>query len=818
MSDVVQSPSAHSSNPDADWSGGKPVPSAEQASTSTAGRLSRRLLGRMVVVLLLLAVLVFGYGIHLLNAAFDAFERQSAESALVRVRSVLQRDSQSMGELLLNYTQRADGDADAVPSNSRLSDYMHQHFTLTSMRNLRLDAVLVLAANGQLQVARMVIGSELTDQLPPDLLGVLTGPASQPRCQQPTRDVIWNGSTPLMLASAPLRHTGAEQALGCMVLVRTLGSAYVAALKPQVGVAFSVLAAQPTLPTTLRVGDSEWMASENLNPWPAVLQVRVKESLGDERAGVVTGLVAGFGVLAVVGLAALYALLHVLVIRRISWFSALADEYRRTQDWTTTWPANGRDEIDNLGHSLNELVREVHWQVEYNATHDALTGLLNRQGLERVLSELSFSVFEHRSRTSCLMLIDLDNFKVVNDGFGHEMGDALLVHVAQQLSAAVRQGDLVARLGGDEFAVLLQNVQRDAVDAFSDRIMEHLRQPFARNDIQVATTGSAGLAFCDGVSGPAELMRNADLAMYQAKQQGRDVCAHFNDVLKVEVQRRNRLEQALRLAVSEDGIQVVFQPVVDMLAQQVVGIEALARWSLDGEAVSPVEFIPIAEECGLIGRLGMQILEKSCDMVVRLRQRGWQVACSVNLSARQFQDGNLVEDFAQLVAAHGLPTHAIRFEITESLVARSDTELALAMTDLNQLGFEFQLDDFGTGHSSLYRLQALPFQTIKIDRSFVTPLERGDEVMVRTVKDLARQLNLLVVAEGVETHVQLQHLLDLGVHRIQGFLVARPMSDAALLHWLATSPYAKNQSPQREPAAAPVADGPITESKDHPVV
>jgi predicted signal transduction protein with EAL and GGDEF domain len=370
-----------------------------------------------------------------------------------------------------------------------------------------------------------------------------------------------------------------------------------------------------------------------------------------------------------------------------------------------------------------------------------------------------------------------------------------LVHVAQQLSSAVRQGDLVARLGGDEFAVLLQNVQREAVDAFSDRIMDHLRQPFARNDIQVATTGSAGLAFCDGVSGPAELIRNADLAMYQAKQQGRDLCAHFNDMLKVEVQRRNRLEQALRLAVQEDAIQVVFQPVVDMMSKQVVGIEALARWSIDGEAVSPSEFIPIAEECGVIGKLGMQILEKSCDMVARLRQRGLFLACSVNLSARQFQDGNLVEELPRLVAAHGLPASAIRFEITESMVAVSDTELALAMTDLNQLGFEFQLDDFGTGHSSLYRLQALPFQTIKIDRSFVTPLERGDEVMVRTVKDLARQLNLLVVAEGVETQVQLQHLLDLGVQRIQGFLVARPMSDAALLHWLATSPYSCQTEP-----------------------
>lgn len=796
MPEAESTPTAHPKRAAPEHPNVQPAQPPQPTAAPTAGRLSRRLLGRMVVVLVVLAALVFGYGIHLLNAAFDGFERQSAEAALLRVRSVLERDSQAMGEVLVDYAHWDDTYAFILQPDGKQAEYMESNFTVSSMRNLRIDSVLVLAESGHLQAARRVVGTELTDRLEPDLQTLLTGTEGHKRCQQPTRDLVWFGTTPLLVAAAPVRNTaGDKPAPGCMLLVRTLGTAYVAALKPQVGVDFQLLPPLTVLPPTERVGATEWMASTSLAPWPAVLQVRVRESLDDERAGVITGMVLGFAVLAVVGLVVLYALLHVLVIRRISRFSALADEYRRTQDWTTTWPAKGRDEIDNLGHSLNELVREVHWQVEFNATHDALTGLLNRRGLERVLSELSFSAFEHRSRTSCLMLIDLDNFKVVNDGFGHEMGDALLVHVAQQLSSAVRQGDLVARLGGDEFAVLLQNVQREAVDAFSDRIMDHLRQPFARNDIQVATTGSAGLAFCDGVSGPAELIRNADLAMYQAKQQGRDLCAHFNDMLKVEVQRRNRLEQALRLAVQEDAIQVVFQPVVDMMSKQVVGIEALARWSIDGEAVSPSEFIPIAEECGVIGKLGMQILEKSCDMVARLRQRGLFLACSVNLSARQFQDGNLVEELPRLVAAHGLPASAIRFEITESMVAVSDTELALAMTDLNQLGFEFQLDDFGTGHSSLYRLQALPFQTIKIDRSFVTPLERGDEVMVRTVKDLARQLNLLVVAEGVETQVQLQHLLDLGVQRIQGFLVARPMSDAALLHWLATSPYSCQTEP-----------------------
>jgi EAL domain-containing protein (putative c-di-GMP-specific phosphodiesterase class I) len=310
------------------------------------------------------------------------------------------------------------------------------------------------------------------------------------------------------------------------------------------------------------------------------------------------------------------------------------------------------------------------------------------------------------------------------------------------------------------------------------------------------------------VSSPAELLRNADLAMYQAKQQGRDICAYFNDGLKVEAQRRNMLEQALRLAVRDDALQVVFQPVVDVVSQRVVSIEALARWSLDGEAIAPSEFIPIAEEAGLIGKLGMQVLDRSCAMVARLRKLGHDIPCSVNLSMRQFVESNLVDEVPRMVGAHGLSAASIRLEITESLVAQSEAALTLAMTDLNALGFEFLLDDFGTGQSSLYRLQSLPFQTIKIDRSFVIPLERGDQVMVQTVMALAGSLNLQVVAEGVETQTQLDMLVALGVHRIQGYYIARPMSDTALLHWLTTMPYRRHEGDAGMPqSGTPGKDG-----------
>jgi len=681
----------------------------------------------------------------------------------------------------------------AAPSGQFLDD----NFTVSSLRNLRVQGALVWGDSGKLIGVRVVQGAEMSTALPPIWDDVLTPlQTAGGECVQRKELLVWADDTPLAVAMTPVRNTaGDAPPRGCLMLVRPLDAAYRSSLKAVTGVEF-VVSAQRDLPTTqTHLGSGRWQAQAPMTPWPASLLVVHDTGLQQERNAVTWLMVLAVVMVFLSSLVALGAWVHWLVVRRLTHFSELADRYRATHDWTTSWPAKGRDEIDNLGRSLNELVKQVHWQVEHNATHDSLTGLPNRQGLERLLSELHYHEAEHRSRTSCLLLIDLDNFKVVNDGFGHDVGDALLCHVGRQLSATLRQGDTVARLGGDEFAVVLHAVQREAAVEFAERLLEKMRVPLTHGELQVSTTGSVGLAFCDGVDGVGALMRNADLAMYQAKQNGRDGCAVFNEGLQVEAQRRNRLEQALRRAVSANGIQVVFQPVVDVVSRQVVGMEALARWSLDGEAVSPTEFIPIAEEAGLIGRLGMQVLERSCAMVARLRRQGMYVPCSVNLSLRQFQEFNLAEDVPRVVFSHGLPSSAIRLEVTEGLLETSPESLVQTMHTLKGLGFVFFLDDFGTGHSSLYRLRSLPFHTLKVDRSFVLLLDKGDEVMVRTVTDLARELDLGMIAEGVESQTQVETLVRLGITRVQGFVVARPLSDSALVQWLASSGYTCREDP-----------------------
>jgi diguanylate cyclase (GGDEF)-like protein len=753
------------------------------------GRLGHRLLLRIAVVLGLASAAVLAFSHLTLARTFDAFERAAAVEALTRVRTVLTQDSQTLAELAVDYAHWDDFYAHMVAHTDAFID---SNFTVASLRNLRVQGAVVLSPTGDVVDARVLDGAVLAPHLPATWIDVLSGPTLLAKgCERHKQRLVWADDMPLMVALADIRNTAADApSRGCLLLVRPLDSGYGASLKALTGTEFQLSAQSDDQPSQVALEHGRWQAQGPVEPWASTLSVVHSTGLQDERESVTRLMTIAVVLVFCSALGALGVWVHLLVVRRLVHFSDLANDYRARQDWTISWPAKGRDEIDNLGHSLNELVKKVHWQVEHNATHDPLTGLPNRQGLEKLLAALPFQPPGPSGRTSCLLLIDLDNFKVINDGFGHDVGDALLCHVGRQLTAAVRRGDVVARMGGDEFVVLINAVQRDVALEFAKRILENLRQPLAHGALQVATTGSVGLVFCDGVDGAGALLRNADLAMYQAKQNGRDGYALFNENLKVEAQRRNRLEQGLRQAVTNFGIQVVFQPVVNVVTRRVVGMEALARWSLDGEAVSPVEFIPIAEKAGLIGRLGMQVLDRSCAMVAHLRRLGLHVPCSVNLSLRQFQAFQLVEDVPRVVFSHGLPASAIRLEVTEGLLETSPESLVQTMQNLQSLGFEFLLDDFGTGHSSLYRLQSLPFHTLKIDRSFVLPLDQGDDVMVRTVTDLARELQVDMVAEGVETHTQLQALVRLGIAQVQGFVVARPMSDSALLHWFATSEYA----------------------------
>ncbi|MDQ3757952.1 MAG: bifunctional diguanylate cyclase/phosphodiesterase, partial [Actinomycetota bacterium] len=388
------------------------------------------------------------------------------------------------------------------------------------------------------------------------------------------------------------------------------------------------------------------------------------------------------------------------------------------------------------------------------------------------------------ARTLAVLFVDLDRFKVVNDGLGHAAGDELLVEVGRRLRDTIRPSDTVARFGGDEFVVLLDEVasEEHALDVAA-RIGDLFSVPFLLSGREVSVSASVGVAVSTGRPGEdAEtLVRDADAAMYRAKERGKARVEIFDDAIRMRAVRRLETEQALRRAVERGELELAYQPGVRIENGQVAAVEALARWRHPERGViSPMEFIPIAEETGLILRLGNWVLEQAVALSSRLQwasEPGHVMTVAVNLSARQLGDPGLVDRIRSLLRDHSLPPRGLSLEITESVLMEDAESARRMLSDLKDLGVYIAVDDFGTGYSSLAYLKRFPVDALKVDKSFVDGLgrESEDSAIVRAIVMLAQTLGLDTVAEGVETQQQLDELVPLGCVFAQGYHFARPM-------------------------------------------
>jgi diguanylate cyclase (GGDEF)-like protein/PAS domain S-box-containing protein len=417
---------------------------------------------------------------------------------------------------------------------------------------------------------------------------------------------------------------------------------------------------------------------------------------------------------------------------------------------------------------------------------DSLTGLYNRavfvEGLGRRVDEC-----KHRGLSNgfAVLYLDLDRFKIVNDSLGHMVGDELLVAASRRLETCLRQGDALARLGGDEFAIFLNGLSDDAqANAIAGRIQDALSAPFSIAGREVFTSASIGIAFGPAhYTNPDEIMRDADTAMYHAKSRGKSRHEVFDADMHARVRDRLSLENDLRRAIASNDFEVHYQPIVSLASGMCVGFESLVRWSRNGEPVSPVTFIPIAEELGLIESLGTWVLQEACRTFANW-QRQFPAAgldcITVNVSSRQLVKQNFPRVVQQAVRQTGLKPADLRVEITETALLDSPGEAAVVLRELRDFGVKVYLDDFGTGYSSLSHLHKLPVDALKIDRSFVNSLLLpGRPAIVESILALARTLNTSVVAEGIESEVQARELERLGCTHAQGFLFSRPLSTQA---------------------------------------
>jgi diguanylate cyclase (GGDEF)-like protein len=425
-------------------------------------------------------------------------------------------------------------------------------------------------------------------------------------------------------------------------------------------------------------------------------------------------------------------------------------------------------------------------RLRYLALHDPLCGLPNRnffgERLETVIADVKRS-----GSPAAVFYIDLDHFKDVNDTLGHPIGDELIRSVTLRLSRTVRGDDLVARLGGDEFAVITSAASEPAaLQQIADRIISRLSAPYAIGSHTIVIGASIGIAVINRRSegGAADIIRYADMALYRAKNEGRNRACIYDAVMDADLSQRKLVEQDLREAIENDSLKVLYQPIVNASGEKVVGIEALARWPHPTRGlISPAEFIPIAEHSGLIIELGARVLRRAC-----LEGKAWpSVTVAVNVSPLQFRQLDFVEVVERILSKTGFDPKKLELELTETTLLGNVDSAEAAMRRLKALGVQLALDDFGTGYSSLLYLRRFPFDRLKIDRSFVLSIEKAPDAaaIVHAVVSLGRGLGMKVTAEGVETAEQHLFLRAAGVHCMQGFRFGTPSEPAEIVKRLA---------------------------------
>ena len=474
---------------------------------------------------------------------------------------------------------------------------------------------------------------------------------------------------------------------------------------------------------------------------------------------------------------------HCMALGRILWLQRKDGTQVPIDITLGSFDASGAPVVVAFVRDISEM-RRMEERMQYQATHDTLTGLHNRwsfnQGLQDAVQESQTS-----GESLALLLLDLDNFKAINDGYGHAAGDHVLQEVAKRLKAVIRNQGVLSRLGGDEFTVLLPHADALQAQSWAAQIVHAMQTPCRWGNVLLDFGASIGIALAPlDAQEPSTLMRYADMAMYRAKERGRGNFVFYEDSMGHAMAEKVLLSERLRLALGYEGIKLSYQPQIDMHSGQVCGVEALLRWTdpILGE-ISPDRFIPVAESSGLILSLGNYVLDAACKQISLWLARGTALRIAVNLSAQQLRQPNLVQLVQEALQRYSVPAQWLELEVTESQAMQDPEHACRILAELAGLGVRLALDDFGNGHSSLAYLQHLPVQRLKLGQDFMRPGRMGSKLLGAMI-ELGHALEMQVVAEGVETEAQRSQLQALGCDCYQGWLSSKAMTAAQLEAWL----------------------------------
>ena len=739
---------------------------------------------------------------------FDHQENQRMQADTVRVAQALQTELTNLSIFVVNWSNW-DDTYHYVLHPTRA--YETSNLIAGSFESSRLNLMLYLNRKGETVQARaydlntrnMAAGAGLAREV----LARAGQDLIRGGGQGVRQGIVMMSSGLWLFAARPiLTSAGEGPSVGTMVLGRQLTPKVLSDLKRDVQLSLSLTPASPSLVARIRQAPSgvlvEATSADRLSGYQVVGDLSGRTALAlsvgarrpDHLNGLLTARTILLAVLAVVLMFTVLSMVLVerLVLNRLSRYRQQVRVIVTREQPDSRFPVTGRDELSDLGHALNGLLDQTELnqrQLHLQATYDDLTGLPNRSEFKRALAARV-----EQAQPFAVMLLDLDNFKAINDTLGHDVGDEVLQAAAARLVPAVPPGGLLARLGGDEFAVLLPITGDVPVDG--DKALFHIQAqdligtltlPLSTSVVDLQVNSSAGVSrWPADTSDAATLLRYADLAMYRAKALQRGL-EYYHVSLSERAQHRSELERSLQGVLERGELWLAYQPVVDLASARPVGCEALLRWDspLHGP-VSPAEFIPIAEERGLIQDIGLWVLREACTRAAQWERAGHPLRVAVNVSAVQLRDASFARKVSCILGETGLPPILLELEVTETAVMASLAEATRQLQQVRSLGVSVALDDFGTGYASLELVRELPLDKLKLDRSFVTGAEADirRQLIVGSVIRLARDLHLQVVAEGVETAQQRDMLLALQCPLAQGYLYSRPVRHEELRAWL----------------------------------